>query len=647
MNWFKKLAKRARKAGQVFMSDPDRWLQELMHGRAIGSGIRVNQDTALTYSAVYACVRVLSESVASLPTILYRRLEKGKERAKDHPLYRIWHEQPNTEQSPFQYKEMLQAHLTTWGNAYSFINWGNDGTIKELWPLLPHRMKPYRGKDNQLHYDYLLPNEKIAHWTRDQIFHIPGLSYDGVRGYSPIDLAKESIGLGLAAERYGSTFFGNNARPDGFLKHPKVLTDEAHNRLKNDWESKHQGLSGAHRIAILEEGVEYEAIGIEPDHAQFLETRKFQISDIARIFRVPPHMIADLERATFTNIEHQALEFVVHTLRPWLVRWEQAITLQLLSEQDRQMYFAEFLIDALLRGDSETRYKTYRSGFDIGMWSANELREFENKNPREGGDVYYHPLNMVAEGEESPLLPEPPPAESNTREKRSANSRYRVASSYQPIFIDTMNRVVKREKADIKKALKILTKRDVGEFDLWLDEYYREFPKYLTSRANPAFDSLSEAIRGEVIEELGTDIPKDDKFLPVYVAAFVQRYTGSSQIEIKMLLAGEKPEETISKLLDKWEEKKPVRVAKKETVRASNAIAKKNYVLAGVKKLRWIAVGSDKCPFCKSIDGKVVEVEKTFVIPDGVDAGDEQMKVYKNVGHPPLHSGCVCQITAA
>jgi HK97 family phage portal protein len=341
-------------------------------------------------------VRILSETLASLPLILYRRLPRGKERATDHPLYSILHDSPNPEMSAFNFKEALMAHLVTWGNNYAEIEWEDRLTVKGLWPLRPDRIQAVRENENIV-YKYNSPTGMVS-LPSYRVLHIPGLSFDGLVGYAPITLAREAIGLSLATEEFGARFFGNGSAPGGALKHPKTMSKEAKENLRKAWNEQHSGLENQHKVAILEEGLDWVKIGIPPNDAQFLETRKFQKNEIASFFHIPPHMIGDLERATFSNIEEQALEFVVYTMRPWLVRWEQAINQKLLNPNERKEYFVEFLVDALLRGNFESRTRGYWQAIQGGWMSPNEVRDLENRNPREGGDEYLQPVNMVISG---------------------------------------------------------------------------------------------------------------------------------------------------------------------------------------------------------------------------------------------------------
>ncbi|GCD83677.1 portal protein [Parageobacillus thermoglucosidasius] len=367
-------------------------------GQNTKSGKIVNELTAMQATAVYACVRVLSETVASLPLHLYRRMNpRGKEKAVQHQLYALLHDQPNPEMTSFTWREAAMAHLLLWGNHYSYIEWGADGYPKALWPIRPDRCNPERDpKTKQIVYRATTEDGIQVIFQASEIFHIPGLGFDGLKGLSPIGMMKEAIGLALATEDFGAGFFGNGTHVGGVLETDNALSDKAYERLKKDIESD-RGLPFAHKMRILEEGLKYKQTAIPPEHAQFLETRKYQTEEIARIFRVPPHLIGSLDRATFNNIEHQSLEFVVHTVRPWLVRWEQSIKWKLLTPNERKKYFAEFLVDGLLRGDTESRYKAYAIGRQWGWLSADDVRELENMNPLPDGQgqTYLVPLNMI------------------------------------------------------------------------------------------------------------------------------------------------------------------------------------------------------------------------------------------------------------
>ena len=582
------------------MSDPDAWLTQFFQGKAVAAGVRVNTDTAMHIIAVQACTRVLSETLASLPCILYKRLKpRGKERATDHRLYNIMHSRPNTEQTTYQFKEMLQHHVTITGNAYANIERDDSGDVFRLWPLLAHKMKPFR-IDNKKWFEYTLPDGKIRILPSYKVLHIPGLSYDGLKGYDPIELAKQGLGLAIATEEYGARFFSNDARPGGVIQIPNKMKPEAYKRLKISWEEAHKDLENKHRIAILEEGAEFKETSMPPDHAQFLKTRQFTLNEIARMFRVQPHKIADLQHATYTNIEWQSMEFVIDTIRPWLIRWEQALTLQLLSAKDQEEYFFEFLIDALLRGDTETRFKAYRTGREMGIYSANDVLEIENKNPIPGGDKYYVPLNWVeAKDEIGDKTKIEEKSLKEIRSIRAAKTRNRIAHSYRIIFEEAALKIIRKEKRDIIQASKkYLAKRDISNYTLWLEEYYKKLPEYINPRMKPSYLSLGDAVKGEIKEELGINEAEiNSQFMDEYITYFSDRYVRSSEGQIKDIInksvdSGDDLEELILERLDSWEEKRPGKISMIETVQASNAFAKAIYVSVGITKLRWVTTGS-------------------------------------------------------
>ena len=368
------------------------------------SGKNVNERSAMQMTAVYSCVRILSEAVASLPLHVYKYNEDGgKEKAVKHPLYFLLHDEPNPEMTSFVFRETLMTHLLLWGNAYAQIIRNGKGEIIALYPLMPNRMTVDRDDKGQLYYQYNTSkddaptmNGSMVNLKPSDVLHIPGLGFDGLVGYSPIAMAKNAIGMAIACEEYGAKFFANGATPGGILEHPGTVKDPQ--RVRESWTSAFGGSSNANKVAVLEEGMKYTPISISPEQAQFLETRKFQINEIARIFRVPPHMVGDLEKSSFSNIEQQSLEFVKYTLDPWVARWEQAIVRSLFSADEKTQYFVKFNVDGLLRGDYQSRMNGYAIGRQNGWMSANDIRELENLDripEEEGGDLYLVNGNMT------------------------------------------------------------------------------------------------------------------------------------------------------------------------------------------------------------------------------------------------------------
>lgn len=362
------------------------------------SGKPVNERTAMQTTAVYACVRILAEAVASLPLHVYEYQDDGgKKLVHDHPLYYLLHDEPNPEMTSFVFRETLMSHLLIWGNAYAQIIRDGTGRVLGLYPLLPDKMDVQRDDKGNIYYVYSRNSDENPMFKEygnirlkaEDVLHIPGLGFDGLIGYSPIAMAKNAVGMTLACEEYGASFFANGANPGGVLEHPGVLKDPS--KVRESWNSVYRGVSNAHKIAVLEEGMKYQQIGIPPEEAQFLETRKFQVNEIARLYRIPPHMVGDLDKSSFSNIEQQSLEFVKYTLDPWVIRWEQSLQRSLLLPGEKGKYFIKLNVDGLLRGDYQSRMNGYAVGRQNGWFSANDIREMENMNPipdEEGGNLY-------------------------------------------------------------------------------------------------------------------------------------------------------------------------------------------------------------------------------------------------------------------
>ncbi len=372
------------------------------------AGKSVNDRTAMQIIAVYACVRVLSEAIAQLPLHVYEYTDKGKERVPKHPLSFLLHDQPNPEMTSFVFRETLMSHLLIYGNAYAQIIRNGRGEVMGLYPLMPDKIKADRDERNRLIYKYNRYDEQNPNFREqgeiilpaEQVLHIPGLGFDGLVGYSPIAMAKNAIGLAVACDEYGASFFANGASPSAVLEHPGVIKNPE--RVREAWHRAY-GSGNAHKTAILEEGMKYTPISIPNNEAQFLETRKFQIEEIARLYRVPLHMIGDLDHATFSNIEHLSLEFVKYTLDPWLIRWEQSLMKSLLSDSEKGRYFIKFNVEGLLRGDYASRMQGYSIGIQNGFLCPNDVRELEDMNliPEDKGGFTFMvngsmtPLNMA------------------------------------------------------------------------------------------------------------------------------------------------------------------------------------------------------------------------------------------------------------
>lgn len=662
-------------------------VMEAFRANNAAAGGYVSPNTAMQNAAVWACVRVLSETVASLPLIIYERNGRVKTRAQNHYLYGLLHDQPNDTMTAFEFRELLMSHLLLWGNAYAQASTDARGRVTALYPLRPDRMLEVRsGTDGKLfHYQ---PENSPARWLTDaEVWHIPGMGGNGVTGYSPIAMMRRSIGLSNSAEAFGMRFFENDARPGIVLEHPQKLGKQAYENLRDSWAENHQGVEKSHKPAILEEGMKLHEVGIPPEDAQFLETRKFQINEIARIFRVPPHLIGDLDKATFSNIEQQSLEFVIHTVRPWLVRWEQSIHANLMLAGEQPRYYAEFLVDGLLRGDITARYSAYAMGRQNGWLSANDIREKENENPVDGGDVYLVPLNMIpadqvgdlpgstegrsvsTETGEKKILRSAQDdkigevrwadMDAETREmrsKRSAAMRHRLQRSYRRVIKDLAARMMRREVHDVKDAArKWLKTRATSDFQRWLADFYEDHKGYIERQMAPAMQAYGEMVATEAANEIAGEMKDEEieRFMRAYVRTYAGRHAGNHEKRLMELVQqalneGQDVLEAIEAELDAMETNLPDDIANEESVRANNAAAKLIYELNAISTLQWTSFG-ENCPYCSNLDGTTVSISSNFIDegqafqPDGADT---PLAPGRDVGHPPAHTGCDCMITA-
>jgi len=377
----------------------------LMSTSPTEAGVGITEGSALSIAAVWQAVRVISETVASLPLILYRRDGAARTRAAEHSLYFLLHDQPNPETPALVWRETILAHALTWGNGYAEIQRDFLGNPIALWIMTPDTIEPVRDEEDHLVYRQRRTDGGYTVIPAADVFHIRGLCWDGLKGYSVVKTARDSLGLTMATERFGARWFGSGSRPSGVLEHPGRLSDDARTRLRDDWERLHSGVANSSRVAILEEGLKFEALSVPPEDAQFLGTRQFQLGEVARWFNLPPSKLRDTQASSYSSLEMENLQFLSETLRPWLIRFEQEISAKLLRPEERRTHYAEFLVEGLLRADQSTRYQAYAVGRNWGWLSVNEIRARENLDPIPGGDEYLQPLNMQALGTEPTAAP--------------------------------------------------------------------------------------------------------------------------------------------------------------------------------------------------------------------------------------------------
>lgn len=480
---------RAFEKRSVSLTAPPDWLVQYIGGGGTAfTGEVVSVEGALNVTSVLAGFTILMEDIASLPLILYRRLERGKERALRHPYYSLLHDNFNPEHTSMVSREMLIGHMVGWGNYYGQLIWDQRGVVREIWPLAPNRMEVFR-ENGERRYLYTESNGNRIPFRQEDILHIPAFGFDGLVGYSRITLARNAIGLARAAEKYGSKIFANDARPSVIFKSQKRMSPEAKTNLRESWDQLYAGAGNAARSAVLEEGLDLETVGFPPEDAQFLQTRQFQVTEIARIFRIPPHMIGDVERSTSwgSGIEQQELSYLNHTLRPWMVRVEQQLHKDLLLSRERRNYIIEHLTDAMLRTDTTARFEAYAKAITNGWMNRNEVREKENMNPADGLDEYLVPLNMgdASEPPAEPAPPEPPIDQPPQEPPPDQNEPQRMRLI--PLVEDAIQRALKRESHEVQDAARRWLEKDKPEkFSQWLEQFYKsDQPGYLRSTFDP------------------------------------------------------------------------------------------------------------------------------------------------------------------
>jgi HK97 family phage portal protein len=665
-----------------------------LHGDAnivqwLRGGGTVTPGSALQIAAVLACVRVLAESVSTLPLELRAREGRGTRAATEHPLYTLLHDLPNPWMTDVDLRATLQGHLAAWGNAYGQKVPDRSGRWIEIWPLAPNRMEePVQAPDgSELLYPYTEASGEKRTFRQSEILHIRGLADDGLVGYSPITLARRTFERKVAMERFEEAFYENGAQPGAVLKHPGKLSDRAYARLLESWEERHRGPSNANKMAILEEGLDVASIGVPQSDAQFLESQKLTRSEIAGLFRVPSHMINDLDRATFSNIEHLSMQFVIDSLMPWLVAWEKAIARDLLTPDERKRYYAKHKLQARLRGDNASRAAFYTSGLQWGWFSINDVRELEDMNPIPNGDTYFVPLNMVPVDQalKGPAAPaaanavrgylgddhadgctcgrcgaggQETRADGDTDEdaENLRLSRVEMARAMEPVLEDIALRVTRREVRDVRKlAQKHLKQRGADDFLEEIRRLYAEFNGVVEDNFRAAMLAYARQAMLAAAAELGkkskglTDELRE--FVAEYLAALGNGWAASSRTQLEIVLdealaSGADPVEAIDERLTRWEETKPAKVADRNAFEGLNALVIASYGAYQVRKIGWMASGKS-CPFCQQLNGRVVGIDEYFVGEGtALDGGDAPMVIKRNIRSGHLHGGCDCVVRA-
>ena len=657
------------KRAKSYPPDDDYWYYPV--GAPTTAGVKVDEHTASKYLTVTACVSLIASDIAKLPLNLYKkRADGGKDIVTDNQLYDLLHNAPNPETTSFNFREALQSHLLLWGNSYAYIERENiSGKIKALWQMPdPDKIKVSRRKgDGAIIYTYKNQNDIEVTRTRDEIFHIPGYGFNGLSGMSMISIAREAIGLGVAAETYGSLFFGQGIHPSGTFETEQNLGDNA-TEFAKDLKKQYGTLGKSHNAMVLQRGMKYKPITIPMDDAQFLNTRNFQKLELCGMYHMPPHKIAiHGANSNNNNLEQENGTYLSQCLMGWITRWEANISLQLLTPAQRKVgFFFEFVMQGLLRGDSAARAEYYNKIFQVGGITPNKIRALENDNPVEGGDESFVMMNMIplsqakdfalSEDETPPNEPETEPeqdekaslkaffGESRARKASEAKSiqiRDRIAKQYAPLILDAAQAIVNRESKAIQK--KIASQSRAGtSMEKFLDEFYRSFPEYIDKKMGPVLRSYMNSVIDATNTELGIDGENLDTEIRDYIDVYAKRHISSSKGQMDSLIpAGLDQLDTRA---EEWQERRPEKISEDEKVRASSFAFQAVAFAVGMSTV-WRIRGPKTCPFCRSLNGKVVSRGQSFVKdgqelnPDGAEA---PMKIRGTKAHAPLHRGCDC-----
>lgn len=625
------------------------------------TGKRVTPHDSLRVATVYAAVRLLAESVSSLPASLILR-EGSRRTNQDGPLADLLTVEPNPEQDAPELWRSVMGWMLLEGNAYVYVERDTAGAPVALWPLPTTGVSVGRTPGaKRLYYNVSLAGDdpdlgfNVARLGPENVLHYKAFG-TGLYGLSPLRQVREAVATSLAAQEYMGRFYKQDASPGGVIQVPGDLTDEQFDRLNKQWKEAHQGVKRSHMMAILEAGATWQKVGLNPGDAAFIETQKWETVEIARAFGVPPHMIGDVERSTSwgSGIAEQGIGFVTYTLTPWITRLEWVARRGLLGDLDPRLRL-KFRVDGLQRGDTKSRYDGYAIGKQWGFLSTNDIRTLEDMDPVEGGDAYLQPLNMVPASTSSTSEPNPQP-ERPVRalpRRRSTAARRRIAEAFAPLIADADERIAKIERQEVERLVR--THLDEGgtasTFMRAVEELYGSTIRdRARDRFAPVFATLVTEVASDAADEAGADAPNLETWVAAYTASRVADHTARSIAKLRGDTATENPAAAVRTRLDGYVNDRPAKTGRWESTRLSRAAAREAWRDAGVREIVWVASGADTCPLCQDLNGKVVGIEQPFVaagdkLPGG--EGQEDLEAQRNRFHPPIHPGCDCDIAVS
>lgn len=664
---FRKAQKRASSSGDFSLTDKS--LAALFSD--------YGEIAALNISAFWNAVTLIAGHIAALPLKVYRRLpDGGREEAKDHPLYRVLKYKANPYMTSYQWRECQMVHMELYNELFVYVFRPTYDHI-ELFPLLPDRT--WRRKVDGVYRIITIVDGKQLTIPESDVIHIPGLTFDGINGINPFRCRKLSLSLMAAAEKSANEFYHQGAAPGGILEYPGRFTganDERYLRLKQETDQNYAGLGKHHRMMILEDGQKFQPLQFDAEKIQMLSTRKFTPSEVARWMNIPPHKLKDLERATFSNIEQQNIDYVVDSLLPRLVRLEQGLSAALLADSELDTHYIEFNVDGLLRGDSKQRAESYAIQRQNGVLTANQWAQKENMNPipkTEGGDLRLVPMNMIPlntiasyygdqsksgdTGSEGSTGERSAARMLYARCKRDATSRRMITRNYQPLIKGVFDTVVGMDVKGIRKAADdYLKSGNVTGFVDWAIAFYKDFRAEVTKTVGPVISTFGNEIRDICLSEINSkmDVTSQvDRFAKSFIEVLGLRYSTNSIARLKHLInvaAKEErdPYKDITDQADEWEEGRASKSAEEESVRAENAFSRAAWAAAAVTKVMWISSGKS-CPYCDSLNGKIIGIDQSFISageefkPDGAEYA---LTPSTNISHGPAHDACDCGLGA-
>jgi len=628
-------------------------------GVPASAGKSVSKDTAMAVWAVYACVSLISETLAQLPLKLKRPKAGGGKEDAYGKLYTLMKDEPNPEMTSFVFREMQQANLLGTGDNYAWIE-RSRVDILGLWPIPAEWVTVRMAKEheysalgitkrNSVVYDVNGGGQTRTIPARDML-HVRGFSFGGLKGDSVImKYAKETIGTAIALDEFEGSHIKNGAHVSGVLEHPNTLGENKDSFL-SALHNRYQSGKNTGTPMVLENGVKYNQFKVSLADQQFIEQKKLKATDICGIFKVPPFKIGiHGSNTSFNNTEQQNKSFLDTTMQQWLVRWEQAMNMKLLTDTEkRQGYYFKFNFDALLRPDAKTRAEINQIEWQQGV-PINTLRERDDMNPIPGGDVGYVPLNFIPVSQAG-KQPEQNSKRFKEHRASSAQGRARISKQYYPLIQRSAQKIVNFEGIAVKRQVK-RSLREASTVQTWLDDFYEnKVPERIKRELGPVFTSFAEALYAEASREIGGSSEPDAEFykwIDEYIDTYSLRHTDSSYGQLTQLLA-DAGEEALGERVDEWEETRADKIALNETVRQSNAVAMTVFFAAGMGAV-WRNAGSKTCPYCRTLNGKKISRGQSFHSPgDEIEpeGGTGPMKISGLIQHPPLHQGCDCHISA-